>query len=231
MKSSAAKRLLSSTIVALSFATAASAASLSQEEFETAALRGEAHIIQSALPSFATNQEALEKALALASLRGHEAVANLILDIKDSPVNLNKKDARYLAYAARAEHIGIMDKLTKAGARDDEGFALASAIDSEKKASFDFLIDVAKISANAGNGMVMSMAMTAKDSYYVRRLLEKNADVKSFPIIQETLDQLRKDMTEGRSTPATAEIIAIIEGAQNKAVLADKKNLPALAPG
>lgn len=235
MKSSAPRMLLRSTILALSFVTAASyaaptSAALTQEEFETAALRGEAATIQNALPLFSGNQEALEKALALASLRGHEAVATIILDAPNSPVDLNKKDARYLAYAARAGHLGVMEKLIKAGARDDDGFAVASAIDGEKKSSFDFLIDVANISANAGNGMVMSMAMTANDTHYVRRLLEKNADVKTFPIIQETLDQLRKDQAEGRSTSATAEIIGLIEQARGKAVTADKKNLPALAP-
>lgn len=222
------RRFLTSTLLAASFFTSAatqaqSVSAFDQEAFVTAAMQGNKDAIQKTLSVFARDEETLEKALSLACLRGHKDVVAIILADKDIVLDLKKPHVRYLAYAARGGHEDVMHMLFLAGMHDESGFALASAIDAGNKISFDYLLDKAGIDANAGNGMVMSVAMTADDAYYVRRLLEKGAHVERFPIIRETLENLRKDMAQGKGNTATPAIITLIEDAVQKSRIAHKR--------
>lgn len=191
------------------------------ESFINAALRGETDMARAMLP-YMRDVAALERALAMAALRGHEDITDLIQANPNIKIDLNKPNSRYLAYAARAGAIGVMRKLAAAGARDDDGFAIASAISAERRDSFDFLLHEAKISPNAGNGMVLSMAIMSGDKYYVTSLLDMGAETKFFPVVAESLAEIRKLRETGGAegekfkNPAYDEIIVLVETAMNK---------------
>ncbi len=188
------------------------------EALVSSALRGEAEMVGDLLPHI-RDIAPIEKALSLAVLRGHEHVFDRIMKDTPLPIDLNKPESRYLSYAARSGHSGILRKLHAAGARDDNGMALASAIISEQRAAFDFLLQEAGVSANAGNGMVLSVAMTSGDKHYVTALLDKGADAKAFPLIAETIADIRKQRdgtgtdAEKFKNPVYDEIIALVEAA------------------
>jgi len=171
------------------------------------------------LDSGLSNPEAHEKALSLASLRGNEDVADTIMQHPAVKIDLSKPGSRPLAYAGRNNHIGIMRKLVAAGARDDDGLAIASAIVTGQRQSFDFLLNEMKVSPNAGNGMVPSVAITSGDKHYVTGLLEKGVDVKTFPIIAETMAEIRKNRESNDPAladfrkPVYDEIIVLMENA------------------
>lgn len=187
------------------------------EALVSSALRGEADMVGDLLPRM-RDLAPIEKALSLAILRGHEHVFDRIMKDTPLPIDLNKPESRYLSYAARSGHPGILRKLHAAGARDDNGMALASAIIAEQKAAFDFLLQEAGVSANAGNGMVLSVAMTSGDKYYVTALLDKGADARTFPLIADTIADIRKQRDGGKDAekfkdPVYDEIIALVEAA------------------
>ena len=81
------------------------------------------------------------------------------------------------------------------------------------------LLQEAGVSANAGNGMVLSVAMTSGDKHYVTALLDKGADAKAFPLIAETIADIRKQRdgtgtdAEKFKNPVYDEIIALVEAA------------------
>lgn len=191
------------------------------DAFASASLRGETDMVKAMLP-YMNDVAALERSLAVAALRGHEGIVDAILSNPNVKLDMNKPGARYLAYAARAGQIDIMRKFVTAGARDDDGFALASAINAEKKESFDYLLQEARISPDAGNGMVLSMAIMSGDKHYVSSLLEKGAKTKFFPIVAQSLADIRKLRESGTpdaeqfKKPVYDEIIAMIEAALDK---------------
>lgn len=192
------------------------------EGFVSAALRGETDMVKAMLP-YMNDVAALERSLAMAALRGHEEIVDLILTNPKVTLDLNKPGTRYLAYAARSGHVNILRKLVAAGARDDEGFAMASAIDGGQRSSFDYLLQDAKISPDAGNGMVLSMAIMSGNKHYVTALLDRGAEARFFPIVAESLADIRKHR-EGSGPeaaeykkPVYDEIIALVEAAISKA--------------
>lgn len=192
------------------------------EAFVNAALRGEIDMVEVMLP-YMNDVAALERSLAMASLRGHERIVDLILTNPKVTLDLNKAGTRYLAYAARSGHVNILRKLVAAGARDDDGFALASAIDGGQHHSFDYLLQEVEISPNAGNGMVLSMAIMSGDKHYVTSLLDRGAEARFFPVVAESLADIRKrregtdaDAAEYKK-PVYDEIIALVEAAISKA--------------
>lgn len=187
------------------------------EALVSSALRGEAEMVGDLLPRM-RDIAPIEKALSLSTLRGHEHVFDRILKDTPLPIDLNKPEARYLSYAARGGHMSLLRKLHAAGVRDDNGMALAMAIIAEQKTAFDFLLQEAGISANAGNGMVLSVAMNSGDKHYVTALLDKGADARTFPVIANTITDIRKQREGGPDAekfknPVYDEIIALVEAA------------------
>ena len=204
------------------------------EALISSALRGEAEMVGDLLPRI-RDVAPIEKALSLSTLRGHEHVFDRIMKDTPFPINLNKPDARYMSYAARGGHINLLRKLHAAGGRDDNGMALAMAIIAEQKAAFDYLLQEAGISANAGNGMVLSVAMTSGDKYYVTALLNKGADAKTFPVIAETIANIRKQREGGPDAekfknPVYDEIIALVEAAIARQTPTPEAPAPSPAP-
>lgn len=207
------------------------------EAIAYAAARNEPAIIKVLLENGAHLESALDRALAVAALRGHEEVVDLFLNNPRYKTDLNKPGNRTLAYAARSGNINILRKLAEVGAKDDDGFAVASAIVARQHASFDYLLQEVKISPNAGNGILLSVAISSGDKYFVTTLLEKGADTTSFPVIAETIADIRKARAENKKTeedfrhPAYDEIIALVETAMSKAAAAEiKPKQTALAP-
>ena len=206
------------------------------EAIANAAARNEPAIVKVLLENGAHLESALDRALAVAALRGHEEVVDLFLNNTQYKTDLNKPGNRTLAYGARSGNLNILRKLTAVGARDDDGYAVASAIVARQHASFDYLLQEAKFSPNAGNGMLLSAAISSGDKYFVTSLLDKGADTTSFPVIAETIADIRKARAEGNTTeedfshPAYDEIIALVETAMNKAAAETKVKHAALAP-
>lgn len=207
------------------------------EAVASAAARNEPAIIKVLLENGAHLESALDRALAVAALRGHEEVVDLFLNNPLYKTDLNKPGNRTLAYAARSGNVSILRKLLTAGAKDDDGFAVASAIVARQHTTFDYLLQEAKISPNAGNGLLLSTAISSGDKHFVTSLLDKGADTTSFPVIAETIADIRKARAEGNKTeedfshPVYSEIIALVETAMSKAAAADiKTKQAALAP-